>query len=378
MGRRQGAVETVVINAEFWRGRKVLVTGHTGFKGSWLSFWLAELGAEVSGYALAPNTTPNLYSLLDLDSRITSTIADINDRVALEAHLKANPPEIVLHLAAQPLVRLSYEKPVETFATNVVGTVTLLDALRGCEGLRAVVVVTSDKCYENREWPWGYRENEAMGGHDPYSASKGCVEIAVAAMRRSFFRVGAVNAHPAKLATARAGNVVGGGDWSADRLVPDIVRGCLGAQGSISVRNPKAVRPWQHVLDPLCGYLQLAERLYDCAPDTDDAWNFGPQPGDERYVLEVAQAVVDALGVGCVDVGQAVEAVHEATLLRLDIAKAQQQLGWRPAWNFETTVAMTAAWYAAWHRGENLKEITRRQIAEFSVASRGALDAGHH
>lgn len=353
------------MNPAFWQNRSVLVTGHTGFKGSWLSLWLMEMGAQVSGLALAPETEPNHFDLLRLQDRMPSTLADINDRAALDAHLATHPPEIVFHLAAQPLVRLSYDRPVETFTTNVVGTANLLDAVRHTDGVKAVVVVTSDKCYENREWAWGYRENEPMGGHDPYSASKGCAELVTASMRRSFFNPAAANAHPARIASARAGNVIGGGDWSVDRLVPDIVRGALGQEGIVYLRNPDAVRPWQHVLEPLSGYLRLAERLVEAMPGADDAWNFGPTLGEERRVIEVAKAVVAALGIGRVVVNRAPDAVHEANLLRLDIAKAQQVLGWRPVLDFERTIAMTASWYAGWRRGDDIAALSRGQIEEF-------------
>lgn len=358
-------MENMVIDASFWNGRKVLVSGSTGFKGGWLSLWLHRLGAEVSGFGRAPNTDPSLFALLDLQNVVPTTIADINDRTAFDGHLLQYQPEIIFHLAAQPLVRLSYEVPVDTFAANVLGTANVLDAVRHCPPVRAVVVVTSDKCYENREWAWGYRENEAMGGHDPYSASKGCAELVVASMRRSFFSTFAPHRHPAHVASARAGNVIGGGDWSADRLVPDIVRGCLGPDGVVKIRNPKAVRPWQHVLEPLGGYLSLAERLFAGSGGFDEGWNFGPSPGDERRVLEVATAFVKSLKTGRIELGHAETAVHEANLLRLDIAKARERLGWRPLLDFEQSVAWTAVWYACWLRGENLLRLCCEQIDDY-------------
>ena len=352
-----------MVSRRDWAGRRVLLTGHTGFKGAWLAFWLAEMGAEVSGIALAPATTPNLHDLLGLAARGRFVQADINDRAALDALIGEARPEVVIHMAAQALVRPSYAAPVETFATNVLGTVTLLDALRACDTARAILVVTSDKAYENREWEWGYREVDALGGHDPYSASKGCTELAAISMRRSFY--GAAK-HPARIATLRAGNVIGGGDWSADRLVPDIVRGCLGAAGEVHLRNPAAVRPWQHVLEPLHAYLMLAERLLSGAEGFDEAWNIGPDAAQNRPVLAVAEAMVAALGRGRILLAPDAMAPHEAKLLVLDCSKARARLGWTQRLDFKRTVAMTADWYGAWSRGEDLETLTRAQIAEMA------------
>ncbi|MBX9752687.1 MAG: CDP-glucose 4,6-dehydratase [Roseococcus sp.] len=356
----------VLVKDAFWRGRRVLLTGQTGFKGAWLAFWLAEMGAEVSGLALPPATTPNLHDLLGLPQRGRFLQADINDRPALGRLIAEARPEVVIHMAAQALVRPSYAAPVETFATNVLGTVTLLDALRGCEATRAILVVTSDKAYENREWEWGYRETDALGGHDPYSASKGCTELAAISMRRSFFGPGK---HPARIATLRAGNVIGGGDWSADRLVPDIVRGCLGAEATVRLRNPGAVRPWQHVLEPLNAYLMLAERLCTAPDGFDEAWNIGPDAAENRPVLEVAEAMVAALGRGRIDIAPDAAAPHEAKLLTLDCAKARARLGWTSRLDFAATVAMTAAWYGAWARGEDMVALTRAQIAMMTAGA---------
>ncbi|WP_421988555.1 CDP-glucose 4,6-dehydratase [Roseococcus sp.] len=344
----------------FWAGRRVLVTGHTGFKGAWLAFWLAELGAEVSGLALPHLSGLNLHDILGTAERGRFVQADINDRAALEALFAEARPEVVIHMAAQSLVRPSYEAPVETFATNLLGTVSLLDAVRRCPEVRSVVVVTTDKVYENREWPWGYREGDTLGGHDPYSASKCCAEIAVASLRRSFFGPGR---HPARIATARAGNVIGGGDWSVDRLVPDIVRGCLGEAGVVHLRNPDSVRPWQHVLEPLHAYLTLAERLCTSPTGIDEAWNIGPDGSENRPVRDVAHALVAALGRGRVEIASEAGALHEARLLNLDCAKARAVLDWRPKFDFATCVEMTAMWYAAWARGEDMRAITRAQIA---------------
>jgi CDP-glucose 4,6-dehydratase len=353
----------VLVMAGFWAGRRVLITGQTGFKGTWLAFWLAELGAEVSGLALPPNTTPNLHDILDLPARGRFVHADINDRAALDLLIQAARPEVVVHMAAQALVRRSYVATIETFATNVVGVVTLLDVVRRCPETRAVVVVTSDKVYKNLNWPWGYREIDALGGHDPYSASKACCEIVTNSMRSSFFHAGG---HHARIATARAGNVIGGGDWSEDRLVPDIVRGCLGHEGTVRLRNPGAVRPWQHVLEPLSAYMMLAERLYIAPDGVDEAWNIGPDAAENRPVREVAEALVGALGRGRVELSPEVDAPQEAHLLALDCAKARAQLGWRPRLDFATTIAMTASWYSAWARGEAMAPLTSAQIAAFT------------
>jgi CDP-glucose 4,6-dehydratase len=355
----------VLVMAGFWAGRRVFITGQTGFKGAWLAFWLAELGAEVSGLALPPNTTPNLHDILDLPVRGRYVHADINDRVALDALVQAARPEVVFHLAAQALVRRSYATPIETFAANVVGVVTMLDVVRHCPETRAVVVVTSDKAYENMNWPWGYRETDVLGGHDPYSASKACAEIAAASMRRAYFHAGG---HPARIATVRAGNVIGGGDWAEDRLAPDIVRGCLGPEGVVRLRNPSAVRPWQHVLEPLSAYLLLAERLWAAPDGVDEAWNIGPDAAESRPVRAVAEALVAALGRGRIELTSEADAPHEAYLLTLDCAKVRARLGWRPRLDFAATVAMTASWYSAWARGEAMAPFTRAQIAAFTEA----------
>jgi CDP-glucose 4,6-dehydratase len=351
-----------MVNASFWAGRRVLLTGHTGFKGAWLAFWLHEMGARVSGIALAPESSPNLHDLLGIADKGDFVQADINDRAALDALIARAKPEVVIHMAAQALVRPSYAAPVETFAANVLGTVNLMDALRHAPDLRSVVVVTSDKVYENAEWEWGYRENDPLGGYDPYSASKGCTEIAVSSMRRSFF---GANKHPARIATARAGNVIGGGDWSVDRLVPDLVRGCLGEEGVVHLRNPNAVRPWQHVLEPLRAYLILAERLF-ASEGYEEGWNIGPEDASGHPVIAVAQALVDALGQGRIEVKPDNGTLHEAGLLTLDTAKARSRLGWRQQFDFDQTIAMTAQWYAAWARGEDVVALTRQHIARAS------------
>lgn len=344
-------------------GRRVLITGHTGFKGAWLTAWLHGAGAEVTGYAQEPFSDPSLWSLMDLPG-VTSVIADLNDRPALDRAIAAADPEIVFHLAAQSLVRRSYRQPVETFASNVLGTVQLLDALRAAPNLRAVVIATSDKAYENVEQLWGYRETDPMGGHDPYSASKGATEIAAAAMRRSYYSDDAADRHPARIATVRAGNVIGGGDWAEDRLIPDIVRGCLGGAGEVVLRQPNSIRPWQHVLEPLRGYMMLALALLD-REGFDSGWNFGPDRGDERPVIDVAQAVVAALGRGRIVVDPNAADLHEAKLLRLDVTRARALLGWRPAIDFTQTVRFTADWYGGWANGHSALDLCQTQIAAY-------------
>jgi CDP-glucose 4,6-dehydratase len=369
VGRRERSLEGVVIAGVtepdarslfggVFRGRRVLVTGHTGFKGSWLSTWLLELGADVTGYALEPPTTPSLFEEAGLASRMRHVIGDVRDPVALEAAFSESRPEVVFHLAAQPLVRLSYEQPVDTYDTNVMGTVRVLEAVRACESVRAVVNVTSDKCYENRETEQAYREDDPMGGFDPYSSSKGCSELVTAAYRRSFFGPDS----RVRLASARAGNVVGGGDWAADRIVPDCVR-ALAAGRPVVVRNPDAVRPWQHVLEPLSGYLLLAARMLEDGHEFDGGWNFGPDPGDIVPVRRVADAVVAGWGSGSWSTPEsAVPSPHEAGLLLLDISKACEGLGWRPSWSTERALAATAAWYRARHEGADVATITRTDI----------------
>ncbi len=359
------------MTAAAFAGRRVLVTGHTGFKGAWLATWLAGAGAKVTGYAHAPDTKPNLWSLLAL-AHVNSVTGDLNDRAKLDELIAETDPEFVFHLAAQSLVRRSYGSPVETFTTNVIGTVQLLDALRSAPNLRAVVVATSDKAYENVEQVWGYRETDPMGGHDPYSASKGATEIAVAAMRRSYFGQGTIDRHPAHVASARAGNVIGGGDWADDRLIPDIVRGCLGADGYAHLRQPNAVRPWQHVLEPLGGYMMLAQAL-DRSEDFARGWNFGPDRDDERPVIDVATALVAALGQGQIKLAPDANALHEAKMLRLDVSLAKAELAWRPIMTFDETVRLTADWYAGWAQGQSATDLCRTQIATYEAMSKGQI-----
>jgi CDP-glucose 4,6-dehydratase len=350
------------MDATFWHSRKVFLTGHTGFKGSWLALWLLSMGADVCGYALDPPTEPNLYRLLDLERQLQSVRADIRDLAALESAMRAFAPEIVIHMAAQPLVRLSYEQPVETYAVNILGTVHLLDAVRRAPSVRAVLVVTSDKCYENQEWHWPYREHEPMGGHDPYSSSKGCAELVTAAYRRSFFA-----GQQVAVASARAGNVIGGGDWALDRLVPDIVR-AFAAGEPVVIRNPDALRPWQHVLEPLAGYLALAQRLVTDGAAFAEAWNFGPADCDARpvqyLVSELAHRWGDAASWRTVEH----EPLHEASQLRLDSSKARARLGWSPRWTLDETLAATVAWYKAFYCGQDAHACTINQIQSFMQA----------
>lgn len=359
-------MEGMEVSPDHWSGKRVLVTGHTGFKGAWLSLWLGEMGAKVFGLSLAPTTRPNLYELLQLDGVVTSTIADINDADVVRTILARNEIECVFHLAAQALVRASYDDPVVTFATNTGGVVTLLNEVRRAPSVAAVVVVTSDKVYDNREWPWGYREDDRLGGRDPYSASKSCAELAASSMQRSYFAPFAAHGHPAKIATVRAGNVVGGGDWSPDRLVPDIVKGCLGGAGEVIVRNPNAVRPWQHVLEPLRAYIHVAEKLTQ-GQNVDEPWNIGPDPADNRSVLDVAQALVANLGAGSIVIDSRARGPHEATVLALDSAKARQRLGWSPRLNFARCMELTSQWYIDWHLGRDVATTTRQQIGDYQT-----------
>jgi CDP-glucose 4,6-dehydratase len=331
----------MAVSSNFWPGRSVFVTGHTGFKGGWLSTWLLAMGARVTGYALPPETVPSYFALCDLSHRMRSHIADINDGSNLRRAIQETAPEIVFHLAAQPLVRRSYREPAATFATNVMGTINLLEAVRVAPSVRAVVVVTSDKCYENQAWPWAYRETDPLGGHDPYSTSKACAELAVTAWRRSFFET---QADAANIATVRAGNVIGGGDWSEDRLVPDAVRAFSRGE-ALKVRNPAAVRPWQHVMEPLAGYLMLAEKLCREGLPWTGAWNFGP--GDDAAVTTsvLATELARQWGGGFWEASTQSGQVHEAHYLRLDSGRARQSLQWRPRLGLPEAVALTVEWY---------------------------------
>ncbi|MFK7997008.1 MAG: CDP-glucose 4,6-dehydratase [Granulosicoccus sp.] len=341
---------------DFWKGRRVFITGHTGFKGAWLAFWLSELGADVTGYALAPETEPNLYTLLDLQQRVNSIIDDIRDEAKLASALAAAQPDIVFHLAAQPLVRKSYREPVSTFQTNVMGSIHLLEACRQCDSVKSIVVVTSDKCYENQEWAWGYRESEKLGGHDPYSASKACTELLAQSWRLSFFNEANKDSLQAcNLATVRAGNVIGGGDWSEDRLIPDILR-ALGEGEDVDIRNPHAIRPWQHVLEPLAGYLLLAEKLF--AQDGEQwaqAWNFGPADEDARPVSWIVENLTSQWPTPASWKMMEGDHPHEAHYLKLDCSLARDRLGWKPAWNLEQCLQHIVSWQSRFLAGDDMQ-----------------------
>lgn len=349
---------------DFWRDRGVFLTGHTGFKGSWMSLWLQSLGAGLTGYALKPPTNPSLFEQAGVAEGMTSIQGDIRDLDALTRSMQAARPEIVIHMAAQPLVRYSYQNPVETYATNVMGTVHLLEAVRATPTVKAVVIITTDKCYENREWVWGYRENDPMGGYDPYSNSKACAELVSSAYRSSFFNARDYSSHGVALASARAGNVIGGGDWSQDRLIPDIVA-AFEQDKLVRIRNPNAVRPWQHVLEPLRGYLMLAEKLVREGPAYAEGWNFGPNGEDAKPVRWIAEQMAARWGAGTqwhVDEG---EQPHEAAQLKLDISKARNMLDWHPQLRLNDALNLVVDWYRQRQEGTNVRTLTVQQITAY-------------
>ena len=350
---------TIATKADFWRGKRVLLTGHTGFKGGWLSLWLQSLGAEVCGFALEAEGEQNLLTVAKVGDGMSSVIGDVRSFEAIRDAMKSFRPEIVIHMAAQALVRLSYTEPVATYATNVMGTVHVLEAARQLDSVRAIVNVTTDKCYENREWVWGYRESEPMGGHDPYSNSKGCSELVTAAYRSSFFQKSGI-----ALASARAGNVIGGGDWAADRLVPDILRAFERGEPVI-VRNPDSTRPWQHVLEPLSGYLTLAEHLFEHGQAYAEAWNFGPRDDDARPVRWIVERIAQTWGQGARWAQDPGEHPHEAHYLKLDISKAQDRLGWRPRWTLDTALTNISQWHRAWLAHADMRAVCLAQIQQF-------------
>jgi CDP-glucose 4,6-dehydratase len=357
-------MEGLAVNLNFWQGRRVFLTGHTGFKGGWLSLWLQKLGAELTGYALSPPTQPNLFEKACVGAGMRSIIGDIRDAERFMAAVREAEPDVVIHMAAQPLVRRSYVDPVETYSTNVMGTVHLLEAVRQCETVRAVVNVTTDKCYENREWLWPYRENEAMGGFDPYSSSKGCAELVTAAYRNSYFNAKNQSQNRLALASARAGNVIGGGDWAEDRLVPDIL-GAFSRGEPVLIRSPHAVRPWQHVLEPLRGYLTLAERLFVEGGGYAEAFNFGPREDDAQPVESIVRQLAAKWGDGAVWRLDGESHPHEASLLRLDVSKAAYRLAWRPVINLDASLQLTVDWTRANLDGQDMHAYTLAQINEY-------------
>jgi len=349
------------MNLSFWRDRSVFVTGHTGFKGGWISLWLSDLGAKVHGYSLSPPTTPNFFSETQLENRIqSSTIADIRDLSRLMSAVQTAKPSIVMHMAAQPLVRESYVKPVETFSTNVIGTVNLLEAVRSVDTVEAIVNITTDKCYENQEWVWPYRENDRLGGHDPYSASKACAELATAAYRESFLVEAGI-----QLASVRAGNVIGGGDWATDRLIPDFLR-AVDAGKTLKIRSPDAIRPWQHVLEPLSGYLLLAELLVIEGAAFAEAWNFGPDEADSKPVSWILDRLCQKIpSANWVLDGS--PQPHEASVLKLDSVKAKTRLNWGPQWSLETALEKTVEWHQLWQEGHSMAEVSVQQIEAHQI-----------
>ena len=357
------------MNVSFWQGKRVLLTGHTGFKGSWLSLWLQSMGAQVVGYALAPPTNPSLFEVAEVGNGMTSIIGDIRDLERLRKVFVEHRPEIVIHMAAQPLVRYSYVEPVETYSTNVMGTVNLLEAVRSTDSVKAVVNVTSDKCYENREWVWGYRENEAMGGYDPYSNSKGCAELVTAAYRNSYFHPEQYKTHGVAIASGRAGNVIGGGDWAGDRLIPDIMRAI--SQGKpVNIRNPHAIRPWQHVLEPLSGYILLAQKLYEEGAAYAEGWNFGPNDEDAKPVQWIVEKLTEAWGEGASWVLDGGDHPHEAHYLKLDCSKAKARLDWHPRWHLDETLDKIVNWHKYYQQGADMKAVTLAQIDMYSKGAR--------
>jgi len=357
----------MVIDRSKWAGRRVFITGHTGFKGSWLALWLQSLGADVLGYSLAPPTTSNMFESAAVGSGMRTAFGDIRDLGKLSDAMAAFRPEAVFHLAAQSLVRQSYADPVGTYSTNVMGTVHLLEAVRSAGSVRAVVVVTSDKCYENNEWEWGYRETDPLGGYDPYSNSKGCTELVTSAYRRSFLSASAAEQRDIAVGSARAGNVVGGGDWAADRLVPDFIRAM--SEGELfQIRNPAAQRPWQHVLDPLNGYLMLAEALLGASGARfATGWNFGPRDDDALTVGALVQKLVRLWGEGATCSSETSPQPHEATYLKLDCSRARSSLGWRPCLDIDSALRWSVEWYKASRAGASMREMTLMQIDRFST-----------
>ncbi|MEL7354098.1 MAG: CDP-glucose 4,6-dehydratase [Cyanobacteria bacterium J06560_5] len=352
------------MNADFWQGKRVFITGHTGFKGSWLSLWLQQLGAYVTGYALAPPTTPSLFEMACVGNGMNSIEGDVRDLSSLRAAIAAHRPDIIFHMAAQPLVRYSYENPVETYATNVMGTIHLLESVRQVGCARAVVNITSDKCYENREWVWGYREHEALGGHDPYSSSKACAELVSSAYRSSYFNQGSCTDPGISLASARAGNVIGGGDWARDRLIPDIIRALIAGE-PVLIRSPNAIRPWQNVLEPLNGYMMLAEQMWAAGRDYAEGWNFGPDESDAHSVSWIVEQLTQRWGDSASWRLDTNVNPHEANYLKLDCAKAKSRLKWSPKLDISTALDWVVEWYRGYVSEGNMHQLTVAQIQRY-------------
>lgn len=350
------------VNGTFWKGKRVFLTGHTGFKGSWLTLWLEDMGAVVKGFSLEPYTQPNLFEVAKVSSGIESEIGDIRDYEKLKSSIESFSPNIILHLAAQPLVRDSYEDPLGTYETNVMGTANLLQASRGLSDLKSIVIVTTDKCYENREWEWGYRENEAMGGYDPYSSSKGCAELLTSSYRRSFFDEKGIG-----IASVRAGNVIGGGDWADDRLLPDILRS-FEKNEPVIIRNPDAIRPWQHVLEPLSGYLLLLQKLWKEPKLYSESWNFGPYNDDIKSVKWIIENMIDLWPGNSWKLDEKINA-HESSVLSLDISKALNNLGWTPTWDLQIALKRILKWHRDWLDGADMHRISLSEINEFTKES---------
>lgn len=353
-----------------WLGRRVFITGHTGFKGGWLSVWLASRGAQIRGFALDPASEPSFFVSASVGALLEDVRGDVRDHAKLEASMREFGPEVVFHLAAQPLVRRSYTDPLGTYSTNVMGTAHVLEAVRKISGVRAVVVVTTDKCYQNREWVWPYRESDSLGGHDPYASSKACAEVVTAAYRDSFFPVASLSSHGVGVASARAGNVIGGGDWSEDRLIPDLVRGFISGR-RVQIRHPQSVRPWQHVLEPLHGYVRLAEQLLAGHAAFATAFNFGPSDEDSWEVRRIADKFAQMWSSGKGWTSDAAEHVHEDRYLKLDSSKARSELGWHPRLSIEAALEWTASWFQAWQRGADMRQETQTQIAAYNQLLRG-------
>jgi CDP-glucose 4,6-dehydratase len=349
---------------DFWNGKNVFITGHTGFKGSWLCLWLQRLGANITGFALEPPTNPNLFTLASVHTGMHSVTGDVRNGDALTSAMREARPDIVLHLAAQTVVRYSYDHPVETYQTNVIGTVNLLEAVRAVDSVRAVVNVTTDKCYENKEWHWGYREDEQLGGHDPYSNSKACSELVTAAYRASYFPRDEYARHRVGIATGRAGNVLGGGDWTSDQLTPDIMRACM-EHRSVMIRNPRSTRPWQFVLEPLSGYLSAAEAAYTDGANFSEAWNFGPADDDAQPVGRIVETLTRLWGGDARWETDGSVHPHEAGSLKLDSSKAKARLGWRPRYRLDTTLECVVEWYKAYAAGADVRHLTESHIARY-------------